>query len=115
MNHHFKEGDMVRGESRKKAIIAEYQRQMMTEGRPNYTLITRNVGLKSNVGSYAKRVVQKWLGTQKDRGHVRECLCCDERFISVGKHHRLCDRCRINGESFQPFAISAINHEWRRS
>jgi hypothetical protein len=111
MNHHFKEGDMVRGESRKKAIIAEYQRQMMTEGRPNYTLITRNVGLKSNVRSYAKRVVQKWLGSRPERSHTKECLCCDDHFVSSGKHHRLCDRCRVSGESSQPYHISSFSHE----
>lgn len=96
--------------NRKEQIIREYQQQIRMTGRPNYTAITRAVGLKSNVGSYAKRVIQKWLATQPDKGTVRECLKCDARFLSTGKHHRLCGVCRFNGEYAAPFDISPAIH-----
>lgn len=93
--------------SRREQIIAEYQRQMRCDGHINYSAITRAVGLKSNVGSYAKRVVQKWLEVQPaERGRVRECLCCDDRFVSTGRNNRLCDRCRVAGEYSAPYATS---------
>lgn len=98
---------------RQKLIIEEYQHQIRMTGRANYCSITRAVGLKSNVGSYAKRVVQKWLDGPKSprlRGTVRECLCCDDHFVSSGKHHRLCDKCRFNGEYAEPYTISPSIH-----
>ncbi|HSW62025.1 MAG TPA: hypothetical protein VLH56_01705 [Dissulfurispiraceae bacterium] len=96
--------------NRKEQIIAEYQRQMRLYGHANFCAITRAVGLKSNVGSYAKRVIQKWLGSQPDKGTVRECLRCDTRFLSTGKHHRLCDACRFDGEYAAPYGISPAIH-----
>jgi hypothetical protein len=95
--------------NRQEQIIREYQRQVRM-GRVNYTAITEAVGLKSNVGSYAKRVIQKWLGSQADKGTVRECLKCDARFLSTGKHHRLCDACRFDGEYEAPFSVSPAIH-----
>jgi uncharacterized paraquat-inducible protein A len=103
--------------SRKDAIIAEYQRQART-GTVNYCAITRNVGLKSNTGSYAKRIVQKWKEEKNPQvlhGHVRECLCCDEPFVSEGKHDRLCDRCETQGEYMAPYSLSPAIHQVGRA
>lgn len=91
---------------RKTRIIREYQRQMRACGHVNYSAITRAVGLKSNTGSYAKRVVQKWLEARNQpTGTLRACLCCDDRFVSSGKHHRLCDKCRTQGEYAAPLCV----------
>ena len=95
---------------RRERIIEEYQRQLRLSGRPNYPAITKAVGLHSNHGAYARRVVQEWRREQENKGQMRECLCCDARFISTGKHHRLCDKCRFEGEYEQPFSVSPSIH-----
>ncbi|MFA6290148.1 MAG: hypothetical protein WC637_00125 [Victivallales bacterium] len=100
-----------RDSRRKEAIIREYQRHLAIYGYGKFAEITKAVGLHSNHGSYAARVVQKWKEEQQERGQLRECLCCDDHFISAGRHHRLCDRCRgIEGEYTAPFSVSPAIH-----
>lgn len=93
---------------RKEQIIHEYNRQIRTTGMVNYTAITRAVGLKSNTGTYAKRVVQHWLESQRPTGQLRECLCCDRMFLSAGKHDRLCPACGGEGDYTAPYSISPV-------
>jgi hypothetical protein len=34
----------------------------------------------------------------------RQCMTCGKDFLSVGKMHRMCDRCRMHAQDVSPYA-----------
>jgi NAD kinase len=102
--------------TRRDAIIREYERHLSIYGYAKYDEITKAVGLFANHSSYVRRVIQLYREQKENKGQMRECLCCDDHFISTGKHHRLCDKCRFNGEYMAPYPISSsilrVGREW---
>ena len=90
-------------------MILIYQDQVR-RNRVNKSEIARQVGLHGH--AYVARTIQQWRAEQNaPKGQLRECLCCDDHFVSSGKHHRLCDKCRFNGEYSRTYSLSpAICH-----
>jgi len=91
------------------AVFEVCDRLMQGQGKVRIADVRAAAGIKY---SYASMLVKEWHDLK--RGTVRECLCCDDSFVSSGKHHRLCDRCRVNGEYMAPYPISpSIMHVGR--
>ena len=88
---------------RQKRIIDEYERMFRNRGCVNYEKITKAVGLHSNNSKYVRRTIQLWKQEQESKGNLIPCLGdCGQMFMSEGKHNRLCNDCRQEGEAYEP-------------
>jgi hypothetical protein len=84
-------------------VTTEYDRQVRERGCATYATVRAAIGGNYQ---YISALIKTHRELTEQKGQLRECLCCDDHFISTGKHHRLCDKCRFAGEYCRPYAIS---------
>ena len=100
MPNEIEEGNMIPNPNQQR-MIEIYQTQLH-RNHVNKSEIARQVGFHP---SYVQKTIKEWRIWQKTpKGMIRPCLCCDVRFLSRGKHDRMCDSCGA-GDEYEPYQL----------